>query len=147
MYCSPRKINYFLNKSWLKAHDTTGRIIVKKKITTYLVTSNEDVLNSSIWKHTTCATRVLFPPLFSRNFDDQWVRVFTGLLHVCYAYVEIHLPNVSSAFKQIVTKHDNIFRRSILDFNIKLILTYFFPKMKNLWPVDKISAPYPHYYG
>ena len=57
-----------------------------------------------IWKQTTCATRVFILPLFSRNFDDRWVKKYTDLsvmhnveIHQVWIYRSlIIIPKVST---------------------------------------------------
>ena len=50
--------------------------------------TSAEISNSSIWKHTSCATRVCFLPLFFATSTNNEVQMFTALLF--YAYVKIH---------------------------------------------------------
>ena len=48
--------------------------------------TSADNLKSSIWKHTTCATKAFFLPLFSRNFNDQLSSNFHRFVILCICW-------------------------------------------------------------
>ena len=79
-----------------------------------------------------CFLHYSLASLTTNEFECSLVCCFMHMLrYTCEKTGLSQWPNVSSAFKQIVTKHDSIFRRSLLNLLIKLILT-FFPKRSNI---------------